>query len=936
MNKKIIKVFSILLVATHILSGVVFAENTKSGTAIQVENIEEQGSYTAYIKQYKGVSAAEEIVSVELFSPLQSNIEETELDGIKAVLIREDNAVTYEFEVQNDGLFEVNITYYNLPGKGIPIEFSLSIDNKFPFDDMQYNVLRRVYKDVTLVGEEKDLADNDLVPEQVEVSMWQQTTLSDTTGISTTPYELFLEKGKHTVTFEATRGDLAFGEVVLKGQEELPSYEELQKEYQEKNYQKVELDEPIVYEAEKPDFKSETTIYSTFDRSSPLTTPYSSSKIRLNTIGAKGWSEQGQWIEWKINAPKEGLYRICLRAKQNTLSGSFVTRKMYVNGSIPCKELADIRINYDMNWQNIEIPYDIYLNEGENTIRLECSVGVLDEIIAQVEDGMKELNTAYREIIMVTGVNPDSYRDYSLEKTAAKALSIFKEQVDTFKTCDQKLYELTGKRGSMNGILQTVAVMLEEFNAKTYKIPTKVSALKDNIGALGTWLINIKKQALTLDKIYIYSQEEQLPKSESGFFKRIAHEFKCFLSSFTEDYTTIGIEVNSEKQIEVWVQAGRDQANIINNLITNDFTPETEIQVNVKLVQGQLLSATVAGRGPDIALQTPQTEPVNYALRQAAVDLTQFDTYQQVSKRFRASALQPFEFENGVYALPETQIFPMMFVRTDILEDLNLQAPQNWDEFFAVIGKLQKKNLTVGVSTEMSSMAMFLYQNGGSFYIEDNTKSGLQTDKAVEAFKTWSSLYTDYKLPTSYDALNRFRTGEMPIIIDNYSLYNTLFIGAPEIKGVWQMMPVPATIDEEEKEHSDVASTVTASMMLANDEKQEYAWDFLDWWTTAEVQGEFGKQIENQLGVSARYCTANVEAFSNLPWTKKECDILNQQWEQVKAIPEVAGGYFTGRHLNNALRRVINLNENPKDTLLDYVLRIDEEIKFKRQELKLD
>ena len=936
MNKKIIKLFSILLIVSHIASGVVFAENTDSGVASHVENIEEQGSYAAYINEYKDVSASKETISLELFSPLQSNIEETELDGKKAALIREDNAVTYEFEVQNDGLFEINLTYYNLPGKGIPIEFSLSVDNKFPFDEMQYNVLRRVYKDVTLVGEKKDLADNDLIPEQEEVSMWQKTALADTTGVSTTPYELFLEKGKHTVTIEAKRGDLAFAEVVLKGQEELPTYKELQKEYQKKNYKTVKLEELVVYEAERPAYKSETTIYSTFDRTSPLTTPYSSSKIRLNTIGAKGWSEQGQWIEWKIDAPKEGLYRICLRAKQNTLSGSFVTRKMYVNGSIPCKELADIRINYDMVWQNIEIPYDILLNKGENTIRLECTVGALDEIIAQVEDGMKELNTAYREIIMVTGVNPDSYRDYSLEKTATKALKIFEEQVDTFKECDQKLYELTGKRGSMNGILQTVSVMLEEFNDKTYKIPTKISALKDNIGALGTWLINIKKQSLTIDKIYIYSEGEQLPKSESGFFKRIVHEMKCFLSSFTEDYTTIGVEADSDKQIEVWVQAGRDQANIINNLITNDFTPNTEIQVNVKLVQGQLLSATVAGKGPDIALQTPQTEPVNYALRQAAVDLTQFDTYDEVAKRFRASALEPFTFENGVYALPETQIFPMMFVRTDILEDLNLQAPQNWDQFFAVIGKLQKKNLTVGVNTEMYSMAMFLYQNGGSFYIEGNTKSGLQTDKAVEAFRTWSSLYTDYKLPISYDALNRFRTGEMPIIIDNYSLYNTLFIGAPEIKGVWQMMPVPATIDKEGKEHRDVASTVTASIMLAEKETQEYAWDFLEWWVAADVQGEFGKQIENQLGVSARYCTANVEAFSNLPWTKKEYDILNQQWEQVRAIPEVAGGYFTGRHLNNALRRVINLNENPKDTLLDYVLRIDEEIKFKRQELKLD
>lgn len=936
MSKKIIKIFSMLLVAANIFATVALAEGGNNENAVEIENVNDSGSYFAYSSKYESVAAADELISLKLFAPIDSNAEEADLDGKKAALIREDNEETYEFTVAEDGLFEIELTYYNLPGKGIPIEFSLAIDGSYPFKEIQHNVLRRVYKDKNPVGEKKDLADNDLVPEQEEVSMWQTVVLGDTTGVLTTGYEIYFEKGTHTITFLATRGELAFGEVLLKGRKELPSYDELAAEYSKKNYSKVALDEPLVYEAEKTSYKSETTIYGTFDRTSPLTTPYSSSKIRLNTIGAKGWSEQGQWLEWKISTDKAGLYRISLRAKQNTLSGSFVTRKLYVNGEIPCKELSDIRVNYDMNWQIIEIPYDIYLNEGENTIRLECTVGALDEIISKVEDGMKELNTAYREIIMVTGVTPDTYRDYSLEKTAAKALEIFKEQEDTFASCDRKLYELTGKRGSTNGILQTVTVMLEDFNDKPHKIPNKVATLKDNIGALGTWLINIKKQLLTIDKIYIYSDTEQLPQAESNFLKRIAHEFMCFVSSFVEDYNSIGVEADSEKQIEVWVQAGRDQANIINNLITNGFTANTGIQVNLKLVQGQLLSATVAGKGPDVALQNAQTEPVNYALRSAAVDLTQFDSYGEVVKRFRDSALKPFRFNGGLYALPETQIFPMMFVRNDILDEFNIEAPDTWDEFFAVTGKLQKKNLTVGVSTDMASMAMFLYQNGGSLYIENDTRSGLQTDSAIEAFENWSSLYTDYRLPISYDALNRFRTGEMPIIIDNYSLYNTLFVGAPEIKGVWQMMPVPATVDEDGNEHRDVASTATAVMMLAKKDRQEYAWEFLDWWTTAKIQGEFGRQIENQLGVSARYCTANVEAFSNLNWTRKEYEIIERQWEEVRAIPEVAGGYFTGRHLNNALRRVVNLKENPKDTLLDYVIKIDEEIKFKRQELKLD
>lgn len=169
-----------------------------------------------------------------------------------------------------------------------------------------------------------------------------------------------------------------------------------------------------------------------------------------------------------------------------------------------------------------------------------------------------------------------------------------------------------------------------------------------------------------------------------------------------------------------------------------------------------------------------------------------------MSSRFRESALIPYTLEGGIYALPETQTFQVMFYRTDILEELGIQIPANWEEFFTAVGKLQRNNMTAGIQPPnsaagnflaLSSMAMLLYQHGGELYIDGNTRSGLGSEAAEKAFSTWVSMYADYDLPTKYDPLTRFRSGEMPIVVEDFTFYNLLSVAAPEIRGTLVLCP---------------------------------------------------------------------------------------------------------------------------------------------------
>ena len=52
-------------------------------------------------------------------------------------------------------------------------------------------------------------------------------------------------------------------------------------------------------------------------------------------------------------------------------------------------------------------------------------------------------------------------------------------------------------------------------------------------------------------------------------------------------------------------------------------------------------------------------------------------------------------------------------------------------------------------------------------------------------------------------------------------------------------------------------------------------------------------------------------------------------------IREIPGGYYTGRHLSNAVRRVVTNKEDPRETILDYSITIDSEITKKRAEFGL-
>ena len=85
-----------------------------------------------------------------------------------------------------------------------------------------------------------------------------------------------------------------------------------------------------------------------------------------------------------------------------------------------------------------------------------------------------------------------------------------------------------------------------------------------------------------------------------------------------------------------------------------------------------------------------------------------------------------------------------------------------------------------------------------------------------------------------------------------------------------------------------------------------------------------------------RYSTANQEALRGLSWTTKEADLLLDQMNTQVEIPIIPASYGVTRNVMNAFRKVVNENDNARDTLFWYNKDINDEITRKRADLGLD
>ncbi len=904
-------------------------------------------SYTEYIKDFAEKGRAEEKIVITAESCKTKNAvfyDDFEGHSGKSVLIKEGESAEWKFSVKEDGLYNLSVGYYPVEAYGSPIQTDILLDGVLPFKECSGVTFSRVWNDAS---KEKsyDIQGNEILPEQTEFPRWLNQLVEDSSGYTAGALCFYLSKGEHTLTLMGKRDNILIGTLEFLCQKEAPSYEELLAEYESRGYKTVSDKAAFVIEAENASAKSDQMLYPQIDRSSPSVNPYDAAHLCYNTIGGSQWKTVGQWIEWEVNIRESGLYTLATHFKQAIKSGGYSVRELYIDGYLPFKEAADLGFSYKGSWQlsafsdkNGE-PYKFYLTEGKHTVRLKVGLGSSAEILKEAGEYLDELNRIYREIVVVTGVSPDLYRSYNLDKVIPDTVSAMKEISKKLKGLEEKAGRLGKSQNKNLADIKRIYVQLDQMTEDTDTIPNRLTNFKDNISSFGTWINSTAEQPLELDYIAFNPVGAKLGRGDAGFFAMVKHYFIQFIWSFTTDYASVGQTSNDlTRKITVWQTSGRDQAQILKALVNSSFTPEKSISVDLQLVSANsLMSAILAGIGPDVSLGVAQDTPMNLALRNAVADLNQFSDIGSVLSYFREDFYKPFRFGDGLYALPETMNYPMLFYRKDIVAELGIKISdlESWEGILQnVLPTLKKSSLSFGIAPSLNNYLMFLYQRGGELYLDGGINSGLATAEAISAMKEYSMLYTQYGLELAFDFANRFRSGELPIAVTEFTAYNQLTVFAPEIKGVWGMLPVPAHKTENGFDHSCVA-TVSGDIMLADSKDKEAAWEFLKWWLCAETQSAYGKNIESIVGSAARYNSANKEAFGTVQWDSDVRKNLMYQLEYARPVEEVPGGYFTTRLYDFAFRDIVYKDADVRQTMTDTVLDINTEMKNKREEYGL-
>lgn len=929
--------------------------------------------YDAALEAYQAYTFAPEGTRVELL-PADAVLDgdavlASDVEGASKALVLGDaqGTATWNIVVPETGLYELELVYFVQGGNEAKVQRKLTIDGAVPFEEANNLCLYRRFEEST--GVRVNSIGDEVWPKQSEIKLWQTVRAVDGQGVYVDPLRFYLTAGSHEIALHYVDQPVTLASMAFVSPKTYPTYAETAASYQESGYADAKGEAQVKLQAEDSAWRSENVIRRESD-ADPMTEPRSGANRVLNVLGGWRWRLGNAEVSWDFDVPEDGLYAITLKVLQNNDAGMPSYRQVMIDGEIPFDELRLYAFPYSDKWYAETLhgadgePFRFYLTRGKHHLTMTVKLGPIGEIMTRTEKDTAYLGEVQREIVKITGTEPDYNYEYDLYRTMPGLADQLTYLSGRLQESADLLASISNDTTSMENNYRQIIDQLNFFAEDVDRIPRALSDMDNAQTNLGTYISSIEKCPLAVDYIIVHSPETKPEIATSNFFQRMGVTFENFMASFYKDYDSVGLIVNENDApakertvLDVWIGRGTEWGEILKELADEDFTPKTGIVVNLHVLpSGQLTTGSVntillsvtSGTAPDVALSVDYNLPGEFAFRDAVVDLTQFEDFDEVASQFYDSSLVPYTYRGGVYALPETMDFTVMIYRQDVLRELGIDLPETWTDLYQqVLPRLYENNMAFSMPVDTSvssnspgalrSFTMLLLQMGGEYYKGNGEASALGTPEGYKAFKFWTDMYANYGIDAESNFFTRIRTGTMPLGISNYPTYLQLLTSAPELYGRWSIAPVPGTEQPDGSvSHAVGTTSATAGVILSQSDKKEAAWEFLKWWMSEETQTRYGRELEAILGMGARWNTANVEAFFSLPWDTRHAQIIKAQMENAREQPIVPGGYFTGRHIINAWNSVVVSNENVRDMLEKAVKDIDKELENKRREFGVE
>ena len=884
----------------------------------------DSGDYAAYLAALGNPPAMETPV------PLYASAEGTE--------IQEGESITLAVELPQDSFGYPVFTYAMTGSNILDNGFTLMVDGSLPYAECSTLTLDSLWTQSGTFN--KDRYGNEVVSMPVKSYETTSCRLMGKAGMYAKGMGLYLTAGEHELTIICREGPFKLYSMTLEG--EVPVLAAAQGTPQDSAR--------ITLQAEQVPVRNNPNIRPLADYDMRLS-PYSSDKKVINHIEDTSYKYPGDVLTYTFTVEQAGHYALALRLRQSELANFPVYRTVLVDSVIPGPAFENAEFGYTLQFENQTVldengnPAYLYLTEGEHTLTLLTSVDPLRPSLQLLQTISDEIADLSLQITKITGGNTDFFRDFALEDFdfhIADDLNSWITELTAVRAELGRIAHAEGRVGALSSLDMAIQA-LEQLAKEPDNLPKKLALFSQGSSSARGFLVstveNLSTSPVGLDAIYLYTDEALLPK-DPDFLAQMTDTASRFVASFTdESYVADNAD---ESKLQVWVNRPRQYLEILQRMADTTFTPRTGVEVEFSIMpdESKLILANASGAAPDVALGVSTTRVYDLAVRGALKNLREYEDFGMVGKWFPTGLLMPAVCDDGMYALPETFNFYVLFYRKDILESIGLEVPNSYEEVLQMLPALHRFGLNynsfvanaVGYKA-FSITTPFLYQNGAVLYEDGDLHVQLDSEEAIEALKVMTDSFVIYDMDFEVNSFYQsFRDGTLPIGTSNYGMYNLVMNAAPELADKWGIALYPGLTDENGEVQRWTSGMEQSCFIFDNTNMPEASWQFLSWWMSEEIQTEFAFNLQSTLGNEYMWNSANVDAYMNAPWPTEHKKIIAEQMNWIYETPRNPGSYMVERELSNAVNAVCLEGENLRAALDEAIKRIDRELERKLEE----
>lgn len=396
--------------------------------------------------------------------------------------------------------------------------------------------------------------------------------------------------------------------------------------------------------------------------------------------------------------------------------------------------------------------------------------------------------------------------------------------------------------------------------------------------------------------------------------------------------------------IQIWQASMEESIKIMKTLIEEHFTPKTGITVKINTMPGgteqwnKVLLAMATNDTPDLAIIGSEW-PLEFGIRGGLVDMKEMfgKEYDELFKLSFPGLNQSLDYYNTGFGLNVSFGQTLTFYRNDIFADNGWAVPVSWDEVRTLLPKMQAKKMNIGSSVwylipDWFGAYIFMWQNGLREVNDERTKTTWDSPEAVKAFKEFCELFTKHNVPKdSIPFISSMNSGDYPFIVGISWDYSNIYLGAPNLKGKWDLCLTPGTKQKDGSINHSAYIGGNPYVMFKSSKNKAAAWEFLKWWLQPDIQREYAELQWNQL--KQIYQPATIEAYNSLSFIpENHLKVMNKQTKACKAPLFALGLVVSQRYLTNAARSVVIGNANPETEMLKAADLANQEMARKQKE----